>query len=133
MNQDSYMDVSAKVETATVDSFAMIVPMREISYEFGGKNYKETQYFVLEQLFNVSADQGQYIKIHVNKNAPEYFLFEQHFYANMINWILLLFLAVFIILLVRRIKEARQYRKEHKNDPKKEGIIKKFINKVKDM
>jgi amino acid transporter len=119
LNRHSYEKVQATVVEKTADPFTMLVPMVDVKYEYQGTAYEEKKYFVLAPFFGLKAEAGTPITIYVNKGAPNHFLLKENFFANWINWLLIIFEAVFISLLVRRIRQAGRNRKEKKSKRKR--------------
>lgn len=106
-NRSSYETVTATVLERTTDEFLLLIPKVKISYEFGGQQYTEENYFVLEPLFGLSSEPGTELTLYVNTYAPAHSLFQLHFFRNILNWLLLIFEAACIYNLVRRVRTYR--------------------------
>ena len=78
----------------------------EVKYE--GTEYKEDKFFILPHLFGISNEAGQQITIYVNKTSPNYCLIQQLFYKNVVNWILLLLLGVWIYNIIKLHKKKKE-------------------------
>ena len=93
------------------DGFLLLIPMAELSYQYEGTEYKEDKFFILPHLFGISNEAGQQITIYVNKTSPNYCLIQRPFYKNVVNWILLLLLGVWIHNIIKSHKKRR--RRQH--------------------
>ena len=90
------------------DGFLLLIPMAELSYQYEGTEYKEDKFFILPHLFGISNEAGQQITIYVNTTSPNYCLIQQPFYKNVVNWILLLLLGVWIHNIIKLNKKKKE-------------------------
>lgn len=111
-NKAVYEKTEAEVVQRTTDKILMLIPMVDIRYQYEGKEYEETKYFVLQPLFGLSAEKGNTLTIYVNKNAPNHSLFKVNFFTNIINILLLILEIVCVYNIQKRIRKI---------DLKKEG------------
>lgn len=114
LNRSSYETVTATVIQPTTDDFLLLIPRVELSYQYQGQQYTETNYFFFEPLFGLSSEEGTELSLYVNSYAPNHSLFKVNFFHNILNWILLLLEAACIVNLVRRIQTYRSKKKEGK-------------------
>lgn len=111
-NREEYQSVKATVVEETKDSFAMVIPMVTVYYQYGETTYEDKKLFVLQPLFGLSSQKGDELTIYVNQKAPNHFIFKENFFANGVNWLLLVFEGVFISLFVRRCRRIYLNHKE---------------------
>ena len=116
LNRSSYETVTATVVQQTTDEFLLLIPKVEVTYQFHGQQYTEKKYFFLEPLFGLSREEGTTLTLHVNIYAPANSLFEVHFFLIILNWLLLVFEAVCIYNLIRRIRTYRLAKKFERED-----------------
>lgn len=117
LNSGSYETTTARVVKPATDDFLLLIPMVEIQYSYKGIEYTEEKYFVFQPLFGLSREPGDELTIYVNTYAPNYCLIKVNFFRNIVNWILLVLIAICITNMIRRIRiirEERQRRREER-------------------
>ena len=114
LNLGSYEKTTAKVVKPATDDFLLLIPMVEIQYSYKGVEYTEEKYFVFQPLFGLSREPGEELTIYVNTYAPNYCLIKVNFFRNIVNWILLVLIAICITNIIRRIQIIRKDRKRRK-------------------
>ena len=108
LNYGSYEKTTATIVAKKTDGFLLMIPMAELSYQYEGTEYKEDKFFILPHLFGISNEAGQQITIYVNTTSPNYCLIRQPFYKNVVNWILLLLLGVWIHNIIKLNKKKKE-------------------------
>ena len=108
LNYGSYEKTTATIVAKKTDGFLLLIPMAELSYQYEGTEYKEDKFFILPHLFGISNEAGQQITIYVNTTSPNYCLIQQPFYKNVVNWILLLLLGVWIHNIIKLNKKKKE-------------------------
>lgn len=117
MNHNSYEKTTATVTKTTTDTFLLFIPKVELTYEYNGAAYNESKFFILRPLWGFSSQESTKIPIYVNRYAPNHSLFQVNFCRNILNWFLLILMAVDIYDIVQR------HRKKRENaNPKKEVL-----------
>lgn len=116
LNSGSYEETTAKVVKPATDDFLLLIPMVEIQYSYKGVDYTEEKYFVTQPLFGLSREPGEELTIYVNTYAPNYCLIKVNFFRNIVNWILLVLIAICIFNMLRRIEIIREQRKRRKEE-----------------
>lgn len=114
LNPHSYEEVTAAVVKSTTDELLLLVPMAEIRYQYQGEEYTEKKYFFLQPFFGLSREEGAQLTVYVNKYAPNYCLFKENFFRNILNWVLMALIVVCIVNMLRRIRKWRTGRRLRK-------------------
>lgn len=116
LNFGSYEKTTAKVVRPVTDDFLLLIPMVEIQYSYKGIEYTEEKLFVLQPLFGLSREPGEELTIYVNTYAPNYCLIKVNFFRNVVNWLLLVLIAICIFNMIRRIQRKKEHKKSKKGD-----------------
>ena len=117
-NMGSYDRIDVQVKTPSTDEFIMMIPKVDIEYTYNGETYEESKYFVLQPLFGMKDNVGEILPAYVNINAPKYTLFKVNFFANWLNYLLLLFDVVCVCRIITYIRRQEAVRKERKENKK---------------
>ncbi len=110
-NWSSYDTVTATVTKKTTDLYLLLVPVVEVQYTYGDKEYTERKFFVVQKSFGLSDTEGSQLEMYVNKKAPNHVMFKTNFFVNPINYLILALEAVCAILTWHRLREYGTYKK----------------------
>ncbi|MDY2922316.1 MAG: hypothetical protein SOT18_05700 [Eubacterium sp.] len=110
-NWSSYDTVTASVTKKTTDLYLLLVPVVEVQYTYGEKEYTERKFFVIQKSFGLSDTEGSKLEIYVNKKAPNHVMFKTNFFVNPVNYLILVLEVVCAILAWRRFREYGAYKK----------------------
>ena len=112
LNYNSYEKATATVVKSETDDFLLLLPMVQLQYQYEGQEYTVEKYFIKQPLFGLSREPGQQLDIFINKQAPNYCLFQTNFFRNIVNWLLMVLIGICIYNIIKRIQKKREVRHE---------------------
>lgn len=74
--------MTATVTKKTTDLYLLLVPVVEVQYTYGDKEYTERKFFVVQKSFGLSDTEGSQLEMYVNKKAPNHVMFKTNFFVN---------------------------------------------------